>query len=236
MRPLAHSCNVIYTMFGILAQSRHSMIGVELKFSRCADGAEIVEYSAPTPNPKEALLGGDAREGLYIRYRSGVMRLYDRRLVDLKQTMAEEFLACSSPAGFMKFVSDYGIPGGAPDGRTTEVELSALVESRDWLRQLFDLTAANKTTDAVHLYNRIAKPLTPFLAQWSGHKTPVMAFEAQNPYGLMAMEAALAVANATTLRTCAHCSRPFLAGALTSKRTNAFYCQNKCRVAHQRAV
>jgi hypothetical protein len=210
------------------------MIGIELHYRRCADGAELHEYPAlPAPTRRAVLIGGETREGQYVRLKSKSMRTYDRRLIDLKKPLIEEFLGCKTPDDFVVFVSEYGIPGGGPEAET---KVSDLVKSRATLQKLFDLSAAGKTTEAIHLYNRIAKPVTPILAQWTGLKTPVMTFVPDHPYAFMAMEAALANANATVLLTCNHCSRPFLAGALTSKRTNAYYCSNKCRVASQRAT
>lgn len=187
------------------------MIGIELVALKCADGAEL--------------------QGPYVRLKSRNMRRYDRKLIDLKKPLIEEFLNCEAPVDFVKFASEYGLPGVAE-----ETKLADLIKSRDTLRRLLDLHTAGKTSEAVKLYNKLAKPVTPFLAEWVDRAAPVMAFHPETPFGFMAMEAALAIANATVLLTCNHCTRPFLAGALTSKRTNAYYCANKCRVAAQRAA
>ncbi|MFB6419910.1 hypothetical protein [Bradyrhizobium tunisiense] len=205
------------------------MIGIELLAFKCVDGAELHEYPPVRKAQKSVTIGGETREGLYVRLRSKNMRRYDRKLIDLKKPLIEEFLCCQEPGDFVNFASEYGLPGV-----TEETKLADLIKSRDTLRRLLDLHTAGKTSEAVKLYNKIAKPVTPFLAEWVDH--PVMAFHPETPYGFMTMEAALAVANATVLLTCNHCTRPFLAGALTSKRTNAYYCSNKCRVAAQRAA
>jgi hypothetical protein len=218
------------------------MIGLELSWVRCLDGAEVIDLGPrpqplPQPEGKAVVLSEEADFGVRIRHRSDEIRHYELRMEDLKQSMLERYLRCQDAEDFAAFVTDYGLPGpaeGIEGGRNAqEQSLDSLVNVRDGLKSLIT------STDGVIKFNGISMALRPNLlplfTTWKGG-SPRLVFEPRNPNGFMLMEAAIALSNATALQTCLHCSRPFLAGPLTSKRIGAYYCSNRCRVAAQRVV
>lgn len=56
----------------------------------------------------------------------------------------------------------------------------------------------------------------------------------QNLLGLMAMEVALAHEAGAAVGQCANCGKLYLTGPLTSRRSSALYCSDRCRVASNR--
>ena len=73
--------------------------------------------------------------------------------------------------------------------------------------------------------------------------TPVMQYRNGGPqlyavppslYHLMALEVAFAATHGAKSRVCPICSRVFLTGPYTNRRSTATYCQNKCRAVAQR--
>ena len=234
-------------MFGILAQSEHNLstIGVEITWARCRDGVELHDYgSVAVPKfadePRFSLTG--ALSGRWIRNRSTEVQLYNLRLADLKNPLFEKFINCKSPQDFVEFVRDYGIPGPSSyDGLdASETELSTLESVRDGIRRVMDKSVKGSPYECSSAYNSFVMSLRgtalkPLLAIWRNTSAPSLCFQPVNLYGYMAMEVAMAISSAAALRTCLHCSSAFLAGPLTSKRSNAYYCSNRCRVAAQRA-
>lgn len=210
------------------------MIGLELHWARCADGVALAETEY-------------GEEG--VRFRSADVRLYHHQAGDLRASMLEQFLRCESTDNILQFVSEFGLPGPGgffADGKLSgpmdakEQSIRSILSVRDGFRQLMGHAGKELTYEAGRDFNAIAiqwpESLTPAFNLWRNTTAPRLTFLARNPNALMLMEAALALSNATALQTCNHCSLPFLAGPLTSKRLGAAYCSNRCRVAAQRAM
>jgi len=223
-----------------------STIGVEVTWARCRDGAELHDYGSSTTDPKLtherlASLKGQA-SGVWIRNRSNDLHLYTLRLVDLKKPLFELFINCTSYQDLAGFVSEYGIPGPSTyDGLDAkETEVAAMESVRNGMRRIMDQNAKGTAFECASAFNSFVlalkgTALKPLLGIWQNANAPSLCFQPANLYGYMAMEVAMAISSAAALRTCRHCSAVFIAGPLTSKRSNAYYCSNRCRVAAQRA-
>lgn len=219
-----------------------STIGVELMWARCRDGAALHDYGKIADANLSASSLSNVLTGRWIRNRSTEVHLYTLRLADLKKPLFERFINCISPQDFVEFVSEYGIPGpSAYDGMdATETELAGMESVRDGIRRVLDKSAKGSAYEGASAFNSFVTALRgtalkPLLAIWQNTAAPSLCFQPVNIYGYMAMEVAMAISSAAALRTCRHCSSAFLAGPLTSKRSNAYYCSNRCRVAAQRA-
>jgi hypothetical protein len=216
-------------------------VGIEFQWAVCPEGAAIVDHGPGKPTPAGVtVLTGELR-GRWLTNRTKNLVGYRRHLTDLKSgTMLESFINADTDEKLLAFVSEFGMVG------TVELDHkeSAIEGPREYqaaFKRLFDHAGQGEQLQAIEVFNSISASakgtaLKPSLSLPYGQATPIMTFTPKTPYGYMLMEASMAISNATELRTCQHCGTAFFAGALTSKRTNAYYCSNRCRVAAQRAA
>jgi hypothetical protein len=76
--------------------------------------------------------------------------------------------------------------------------------------------------------------ITPRL-DFGGGRGPRLALQPTSLSAFMVLELAMIIANGARLGTCEHCSKKFLTGHQTGRRSDAKYCSDRCRVAAMRA-
>ncbi|CAM5774927.1 hypothetical protein LMIY3S_04767 [Labrys miyagiensis] len=217
-------------------------VGIEFTWAKCPEGAHIIDHGERKidPDPNKTLLSGEWQTGRWMHNRTKNLVGYRRHLTDLKSgTMLESFVNADTIRKLEDFVSEYGMLTSR-EKDVQAVPLETIAGFRQGFMELFEFHGDGKKVEAIDTFNKIVNAsqgthLIPRLSYNRLTDSAVMTFEPKTPYGYMLMEASIVISNATELRTCQHCGTAFFAGALTSKRTNAYFCSNRCRVAAQRA-
>lgn len=220
------------------------MIGLNMYWMRCPDGAELV-----TPNPAPKRKSDDKRTVLnieddrpYIKYRTDRLEPVYWQLKSphegkghLGQAKVVDFIGCKTDQHFVAFIGKNGLPINPRKGND-RAHLYWLKGWRDGLEELLTAASSDDPAKALKIFEKINTDpanLQPrmYISAETGKLTGELVPE--SPMGFMIMECYLAILNSTSLLTCRQCGSFFLAGAGTNKRTNAFYCSNRCRVAAQ---
>jgi len=167
--------------------------------------------------------------------------IWQGRRVSLERPLFVTLINASSDADLRAFAHEYG--GAAPPGveelkaLRDDIHLPAVVALRPLSKeqnvklkdgpegQTVDYWAANQLLEQT--------PIIGGLAERDGRDQIV--FRVADLAGFLAWEVAAAVHVGATTRRCEMCSKLFLFGPSTGRRSTAQYCRDTCRVAAMRA-
>jgi hypothetical protein len=203
------------------------MIPIFLDWQRPADGAEIVDPST-----------ADGRMERSIRARSAHREPVNYRIGNLENPVALHLINAEDEADLVAFVQRFGMPERlGPPTDSDEAAFSSIKMIRD---ELEDLLWSAGTPDPVAralranqlLKNTALHPAIEFSAVDGRHR---LILRPASLADLLFMEAAVAFDVGATMTRCAHCSKAYLTGPMTGRRSSSVYCSDRCRVAAMRA-
>jgi|GEM_PF-6137644 len=203
------------------------MIPIALEWRRPLDGAEIA-HDDP-----------DGGEDGVIRYRSERSGPISFRLSTLENSVALELLNTTGIEGLVVFVSKYGLPSPMSGGSSKlPRQPLALIEAlKDDVFDILTTSEIGNPLDRVAQANHLLKytTLVPSFEFSETENRQRLIFRPRSLEDLIATECAVALDVGASLLRCAHCSKAFLIGPHTGRRSHSTYCSDKCRVAATRA-
>ncbi|ESX71833.1 hypothetical protein NKI89_14625 [Mesorhizobium sp. M0309] len=195
------------------------MIPLHLDWKKPADGVELEHVPFGQ---------GDADPQLAIKSRSGRFEPKTYRLESLENPIVLHLVNARNDDDFKRFVSRFGTPrtdfGDIAYLRAMEVLRDDLTQDLEFCTD----PSLNRIVDSEYLLQRVT--LTPSFAYSESTDRYRLVLSVTNLEGLMRMEIAMALEVGATLIHCKHCSKAFLAGPMTRRRTDAVYCSDRCRV------
>jgi hypothetical protein len=207
------------------------MYGLAVEVERCPDGVELV--TLPAIQGKSIATTRD--EWTVFRYRTKRRESERFEFTDLESPIVVAFVNATDDERRQRFFSMCGLT--IPDH---QVDRESVLLSQRQFRHLLsraggaDAAAAMEAVNA-NIAKHIAFALQPtvHLAGQSG--MPRLLLRSTSLLGFMVMETAMVVAHRARLASCEKCDTVFLTGPLTSRRSHARFCSDKCRVAAMRA-
>ncbi|MER9615570.1 hypothetical protein [Mesorhizobium sp. M0207] len=210
------------------------MIPIRLNWQKPRDGVEIIlDESGEAMATEHPNL--DYRD---VRARSERMDPVNYHVPDLENPVALHFINCRGDDDLVAFLNRFGLPERlTPTANLDRVFMSVLVELKEDLEEVFRLNSHSKTVSrtqrANELLSRVSlRPTFDFSESGGGDR---LVLEPSSLGNLMAMEAAFAFQMGAILSHCARCSKAYLTGPLTGRRSHSVYCSDRCRVAAMRA-
>jgi hypothetical protein len=208
------------------------MIPIQLDWQRPRDGVEIVENT----NEKDIYPGIDNR---IARARSQHMEPITYNIFNLENPIALHLINCRSDADFIAFLSRFGMlmnhlkSPDAPD----YADMTELSGAKGDLEDILWLSSSHDTLDRIDHVNEILKytRLHPTIRYLNAKAVPQLVLQPSSLADLLSMETAFAFEVGAVLSHCAHCSKAYLTGPMTGRRSHAVYCSDRCRVAAMRA-
>ena len=206
------------------------MYGLSMEWQRCPDGVELVDYEPKDIEPGETFLTSAAgKRGKWFRCRSQERASVRYEVTDLENPISMHFLNARDDDARIAFLSRFGMRRDE-----AEEERGVFVERQKALYRLFERwnAGASSVADINEMIGSVS--LTPSFDLLGPQRQRRMLLRPQNLWQFICMEVAIAAANDTKLATCEHCSKVFLTGPLTGRRSHAKYCADRCRVAAMR--
>lgn len=201
------------------------MIPIRLNWQRPLDGAEVISDLGPDGDP-------DLRP---IRARSKRMEPVTHRIETLENPIALHFVNCLSDADFVAFLSRFGMLDGPSFTGETSCNVNYLRSNKDEILEILDLWRHPNSVRKIQYVNNLMKYVTlrPTFECTDTGSNHLMV-EPESLLDLMMMEAVFAVEVGTKLARCARCSKAYLFGPMTGRRSHSVYCSDRCRVAAMR--
>jgi hypothetical protein len=200
------------------------MTPIRLNWERPIDGVEIVPYGL--------VQGSTTTETRFVCARSDAMEPLSYEVTNLENPLAIRFINTESEDDVVAFVSRFGLPQklSAPN----QVCLTSLSALKQDLEDVLGLGAFPNSVEKARHVNDMLKyvSLAPSFEYADGANKLIM--RPTDLADLMMMEAVFAYEVGATLSRCAHCSKAYLTGSMTGRRSHAVYCSDRCRVAAMR--
>lgn len=203
------------------------MIGY-LEWQRPMDGAQIAMEEVPS---------GGGRRAPVVRARSDRFAAYTLKADNLENPVAISLINATTENGILDFVSRYGITHWLGFSSLEHPDGLPLVLVESLRTDILECLAATQDAERVARANIILAAdagMYPRLETDSQGK-PELIMKASSLATFIALEVATAVRVGAQLARCAHCSKAFLTGPLTGRRSTATYCSDRCRVYAMRA-
>lgn len=204
------------------------MLPVRLEWQRPRDGVECQPARFIEPDGVEL-------DGAIFRPRSPEVSPISYHVANLENPIALHFINCRDNLAFAHFLERFGMLQSERSGAGGMWEKSTeLVSFRSTLQTLFRWSslgpdAVLPRANAVASYSSFK----PKLERTSGGGLRLV-IQASGLEDLMVMEAMMAIEIGAVITSCAHCSRAYLTGPLTGRRSHSVYCSDRCRVAAMR--
>lgn len=201
------------------------MIPVRLNWLRPRDGVSIDEDG-------DIQLDSDMRVLRPRSERSDPVTYY---VQNLENPVALHFINCAAADDFVAFISRFGMLDtlGTPAAWSN---MNGMRATKDDIVEIFELSNySNSVAKAQHVNNLLKYVRFRPIFECSAAGTNQLVLEPGSLGDLMMIEAAFAVEAGTSLARCAHCSKAYLTGPMTGRRSHAVYCSDRCRVAAMRA-
>ncbi|WP_210205676.1 hypothetical protein [Pseudaminobacter salicylatoxidans] len=147
--------------------------------------------------------------------------------------MAIRFLNTSGDDDLVTFVSRFGLPQKLLTPH--QLSVASLYALKEDLEDILALGAFPNSIEKAQHANGVLKfvSLAPSFEHAGSQSKLVM--RPTNLADFMIMEAVFAYEVGATLARCFHCSKAYLTGPLTGRRSHSVYCSDRCRVAAMRA-
>lgn len=195
---------------------------MHLEWRRPVDGVDLVD------DPIEV------EEGAFLA-RSDRFEPISFRSSNLEDPLCLRLINCREPEDFQKFINRFGFPqhlGG--NDRSCWVRLIKWDSER--LEDLLQLSHAENSMRRGNLANELLQhtSLHPTFEFSEATNRNSLVIRPGSLSDLMAMEASFALEEGAVLTRCAQCSKAYLTGPLTGRRSHSVYCSDRCRVAAMR--
>lgn len=205
-----------------------------LEWQRPRDGVELVEDGPP--------FEGQIVKGLIARAVSGRVERLTYRLTNLEDPVSIHLVNAVSNDELVAFVSRFGFLNEYGGGTWQGIaEINVIRRDIEEIFTLPDRSDPHSKMITDHI-DRITF-LNERLDFLSSVRAAVDFYEGRFRLGLQPanladfamLEAATAIDIGATFRRCEQCSKGFLVGPLTGRRSHSVYCSDRCRVAAMRA-
>lgn len=210
------------------------MINVFLRWETCSDGIEIVEQG---PGTRSMNLSAIEEGDLFARYKSHRRKALSHKLVSLNNPLVVQLANAFSLNHLESFYAEYGLeilplagatplppPPEWPVKRPSEIRSSSLVAL---LRLMGSGNPAEVATNA----NLVLRDLPISIHFESTGSAKGVSLYTNNLSNFMRWECVAVGEVGAKLVECRNCSRMFLVGPMTGRRTDARHCSDRCRVA-----
>lgn len=214
------------------------MIPIRLEWKRPADGVELVHDEKLAARH----MGGDGRAA-QARSDRTIPATYE--VVNLENPIVLHLINCQGDQDRLAFLARFGFLERW-DVETGSISVIEDVQNRMsgalvWSASTFEpkTAPADQITPisvANHLMNEMGKKVSlhPSFEIADPGNTLRIVLKPDSLRSFMAMEIALAHEAGAVATACEHCSKYFLTGPLTGRRSHAKYCSDRCRVAAMR--
>ncbi|WP_155772395.1 hypothetical protein [Mesorhizobium loti] len=188
------------------------------------DGVEIV--------PLHLVQETSTTETKFVCARSDESEPVIYEITNLENPLAIRLINTVSDEDLVAFVSRFGLPQKLVT--PFQVSVTSLETLKEDLGEVLGLGAFPDSVEKARHVNDVLKyvSLAPSFEYADGRNKLVM--RPTDLANLMMMEAVFAYEVGATLSRCAHCSKAYLTGPLTGRRSHAVYCSDRCRVAAMR--
>ena len=206
-------------------------ICLRLTTEQCLDGVEIIRRDIE-PGILKSRYGVSG--AVWFSYRSDRFRREIRDVSGLEDTLVVRFVNATDDVKRVAFLTRFGLPFShfgirdVSERRLTEPHEFILGEQRE-LRRLLNRACSGDADTAMKAANEALYAVSVSLSMAPDGR---MLLIASKPMDFMHMEIATVAASGARLATCERCSDVFLTGPLTTRRSTARYCRDRCRVMH----
>lgn len=207
------------------------MYGLAVEIDRCPDGVELVELPAMRGNTL-----ADSRPAMTVfRYRTQRRQSERFEFTDLENPVVVAFVNAVDDERRRRFFERFGLT--VPD---RQLDYDSALISQAQFRLLLQTAGGENASAAMAAVNDVisahrALSLNPTIHLAGRRGAPRLLLQTGSLLGFMVMETAMAVAHGARLAACEKCGTVFLTGQLTSRRSHAKFCSDRCRVAAMRA-
>jgi hypothetical protein len=206
---------------------------LRLRTERCPDGVEIVHRDTE-PGLLKSRYGISG--SVWFSYRSVRLVREIRDVSSLEDTLVVRFVNATDDEKRIAFLSRFGLPSssfgiGSVSGNKPTEPREFIVGEQKHLRHLLDRAGGGDVATAMKAANESLYAVSVQPSMMSDGRIVLLA---SAPMDFMHMEIAVVAASGARLGTCESCSDVFLTGPLTTRRSTARYCRDRCRVnAHR---
>lgn len=200
---------------------------LELDWTRCPDGVEIIEKEPP--DDRKLTIVEEAAYGRYVAAMTARRVEIKLELHDLENPVCVALANADTDEKLLAFFARYGLLDR--DGQPVPQETAAA-----WRQDILSLLAratlgAPTDTRAInHALGRNKAVVVPKLAEG-----PRLTLVASDLIAFMLMEIAAVAEAGAQMMACDHCGTLFLTGSRTGRRSTARFCRDLCRTRALRA-
>jgi hypothetical protein len=246
--PPPASANAVVPTSGIVGGGLLGLFaGADMPATPPAFSPWTASFSAPSPFP---MLGPrvipkwaadwlrEDAESPRVRYKSNEKERivkYRRHLDFIENPLSQVFLNCQTDEQLVDFMGEFGIPDWSSRPKS-ETPLISVRRFKDALGSVLKSYQDGDVQKAVKLMqpDRSISDLRPVLTIQRGKTSPTMSLMCFSLASFMCLEVGAIIAGGATVKNCLNCGKIFVVGSATGRRTTAYYCSNRCRVAYQR--
>lgn len=207
------------------------MFDLRLDWSRCLDGAEIVDYGPERPRQRGETIYDVPKYGRHFRLKSDRRELIRLDCINLELPVVLHFINATTENALVQFFGRYGLLDRMMDELPAEYVVgqqaalfALLVSAVSGEPKLRGLAVERL------LQNTLLKPFLDF----SKDGLSARSLQPRTLQGFMIMEILFAAAKGARLACCEYCTTAFFTGSMTGRRSSSKYCRDRCRVAGNR--